>query len=108
MLVFENTREAVEANSKILESTGYDLGKLLQAHSDTTLGYGSEFRTVTQLKPLIGRHPHFNELAAVLEFGMSYIFERDLDPVTKSDELQKLLARGNHKLAKERGAQVKN
>ncbi|KAI2493346.1 hypothetical protein MHU86_21191 [Fragilaria crotonensis] len=105
-VVFENTIDAATVNAKLLENSNFDVDKLLRQYADTTLGYGSEFRTVEQLKPLIGRHPHFTGLSQVLKFGMSYVFERELDPVTKADELQKLLARGNHKSAEEHADQV--
>ena len=103
---FTNTKEAADHNDKVLAAVDYDLEKLIRANADSTLGYGSEFRTVEQLKPLIGRHPHFSELSRVLEFGMSYVFERELDSVTKSEELQTLLARGNHQSAKNHPVQV--
>ena len=61
-IVFENNQVAAAENGKILESVGYDMERLIARYSDTTLGYGSEFREVSQLEPLIGRHPHFKNL----------------------------------------------
>ena len=37
---------------------------------------------------------------------MSYVFEKELDELTKSTESQKFLACGNHKSAKEFGDKV--
>ena len=105
---FINTIEAAQHNNKILESVDFDVERLIQTYSRTTLGYGSEFRTVEQLKPLIERHPHFRELSLVLKFGMSYVFERELDQTTKSEELRTLLARGNHQSAKAHPDRVSN
>ena len=100
-LTFENNDEAAERNEVVLRSVGYDLEKLISENLGTTLGYGSEFRPITQLKPLIGGHPHFAELSRVLKFGMSYVFSKELDALTKLSELQVLLKRGNHKSAQE-------
>ena len=98
-IVFENNESAAAKNEAELKSVGFSVDRLISKYADTTLGYGSEFRTVEQLRPLIGRHPHFEKLAQVLTSGMSYVFKRELDPATKSAELQNLLARGNHKSA---------
>jgi hypothetical protein len=98
---FEPTVEAAERNERLLESVDFELEKLFEKYSDTTLGYGSEFRTVEELKPLIGTHPNFLALSQLLTGGMSYIFTRELDQITKLVELETLLARGNHKSAKD-------
>ena len=103
---FENTAEAARANAELLESVGFDIERLVRKFAKSTLGYGSEFRSVAQLEPLIGRHPHFRNLSRVLEFGMDYVFSRELDLATKSEELQTILARGNHKSAQEFSEQV--
>ena len=98
---FEPTNEAAEQNERLLESVDFELDKLFAKYTDTTLGYGSEFRTVKELKPLIGTHPNFLALSQLLTSGMSYVFTRELDQATKLVELETLLARGNHKSAKD-------
>ena len=103
---FENTLDAARKNERILATDDFDLERIINKFGDTTLGYGSEFRTVAELKPLIGTHPNFLALAQILENGMPYVFTRELNPVTKSAELETLLARGNHKSAKEFPEQV--
>ena len=100
-IVFENTKEAAATNARLLEAVDFDIERLINENSATTLGYGSEFRTVDQLRPLIGRHPHFTDLSKVLISGMPYVFERELDQVTKLTELRTLLLRGNHKSAQD-------
>ena len=103
-IVFEDTPAAAATNESIFQSFGFDMGKLIAANQGTTLGYGSgEFRTVNQLKPLLGGHPNFNKLSKILKSGMSYNFDKELDELTKSEELQKLLKRGNHKSAQDCG-----
>ena len=98
-LTFENSDEAAERNEVVLRAVGYDLEKLISENLGITLGYGSEFRPIKQLKSLIGSHPHFAELSRVLKFGMSYVFLKELDALTKLSELRVLLKRGNHKSA---------
>ena len=105
-IVFESTPNAAEQNERTLALFDFDLSRLIEKFADTTLGYGSEFRTVDELKPLIGNHPNFLALAQILATGMPYVFTRELDPVTKLTELETLLARGIHKSAKEFPDQV--
>jgi hypothetical protein len=54
---------------------------------------------VEQLRPLIGKHPHFPRLVSLLTEGMHYVFVRDLSPEEKREEVAAMLARGNHKSA---------
>ena len=103
---FVNTTSAAIQNERTLAMHNFDLERIIKKFRDTTLGYGSEFRTVAELKPLIGTHPNFLTLAQILENGMPYVFTRELNPVTKLAELETLLARGNHKSAKEFSDQV--
>ena len=105
-IVFEVSVKAAEENARLLERFGWDLSKLIEAHSGSTLGYGSEFRTVEELTPLLKRHPNFPELSNLITNGMSYVFGRDLDATTKREELQTLIDRGNHKSAKEESDKV--
>ena len=86
---FENTTEAAELNAELLETVGFDIERLVRKFAKSTLGYGSEFRTVAQLEPLIGRHPHFRNLSRVLEFGMDHVFSRELDTVTSPKNCKK-------------------
>ena len=103
---FANTRSAAIQNERILAAYDFDLSRIIEKFGDTTLGYGSEFRAVAELKPLIGTHPNFLTLAQILQNGMPYVFTRELTQVTKLAEMETLLARGNHKSAKEFPDQV--
>ena len=100
-IVFENDDKAAKANGITLAACGFDFQKLINDNPNSTLGYGSEFRPVEQLEPLLGRHSNFTNLSQVLKFGMSYVLSSELDTITKSTELEKLLQRGNHKSAQE-------
>jgi hypothetical protein len=107
-LQFETNDRAAEANAKLLEAEDFSLANLIRKFADTTLGYGSEFRIVKELRPLIGRHPNFDKLAQILTEGMPYVFKRELDPVTKMRELRTLVRRGNHKFAQDFPNQVQS
>jgi hypothetical protein len=88
-----------EQNAELLKSVDFDLGWLILEHSSSTLGFGSEFRMVAELRPLIGQHPHFARLENLLTEVMPYVFEREPTPKERSDEVDATLARGNHKFA---------
>ncbi|KAI2509039.1 hypothetical protein MHU86_5415 [Fragilaria crotonensis] len=79
---FEQNAKAAEANAKILKESNFNVSELIEKFSDTTLGYGSEFRT-----------------------GMPYVFKTELTSTTKSAELRTLL-KGNHKSATESADQL--
>ena len=106
-IVFATNREAMEINESILKSFDFDMKRLIDKYARTTLGYGSEFREVEALRPLIGNHPNFEPLSRIISSGMPYVFTRELDKVTRLTELKTLLQRGNHKSAKECPKQLK-
>ena len=84
---------------ELLRGFDYDLGKLIHAHESFTLGFGSEFRTVTELRPLLGKHVHFEKLEALLTTGMEYVLSRELSEVERMGEVKAMLVRVNHKSA---------
>ncbi len=84
----------------MLRTVAFDLGRLIREHGSSTLGFWSEFRKISELRPLIGRHPHFPRLETLLTKGMEYVFDRELSPEERSNEVTAILARGNHKSAK--------
>ena len=88
---------SLQHNSDLLEGFGFDLERLIQAEADTTLGYGSEFRPLAQLKLVIGNHPNFQELEKVLEHGMDYRFKRELTEAERAAETDAIIIRGNHR-----------
>jgi hypothetical protein len=97
---------AAAHNASVLDRFGWDLSRLIGAYPDSTLGYGSEFRGVGELTPLLRRHPSFAALSNLITHGMPYIFNREIDAVTKREEMETLLERGNHKSAIEEVEQV--
>jgi hypothetical protein len=105
---FEATAEAAEHNGKILARAGFDVGRVLEAHQLSTLGYGCEFRHPDQLKPLLGRHRHFPLLRDLLTEGMSYFYKVKLTEEERAEELEAILSRGNHKSATVESHHVSN
>jgi hypothetical protein len=103
---FELSDQAAEHNATGLERCGFDVGRLIRDNSSLTLGFGSEFRRVSELEPLLGKHPHFAQLAKLLTEGMHYVFNRDLNPSERRKEVSAMLARGNHKSAQSKQPQV--
>ena len=103
---FELSEQASAHNASVLEQVGFDVGRLIRENGSSTLGFGSEFRQVRELKPLLGKHPHFAQLAKVLTEGMHYVFDRDLGPAERQKEVVAMLARGNHKSAQTEQEQV--
>jgi hypothetical protein len=71
---FKLSQKAAEHNETVLERVGFDVGRLIQDSSSSTLGFGSEFRRVSELEPLQGKHPHVAQLAKLLTKGMHYVF----------------------------------
>jgi hypothetical protein len=103
---FELSQTAAEHNATVLERVGFDVGRLIQDNISSTLGFGSEFRKVSELEPLLGKHPHFTQLAKLLTEGMHYVFHRELSPTERRNEVSAMLARGNHKSAQSEQPQV--
>jgi hypothetical protein len=66
------TDEAAENNNKLLQLYNFNLTALLDDFQEITLGYGSEFRPVEQLRTILGEHPNFEELETILANGMTY------------------------------------
>jgi hypothetical protein len=103
---FAMTLDAAQKNSALLEKYDLDFEKFLSAHDRTTLGYGSEFRPISQLKKILGEHPNFPELEKILSNGMDYRFKTELPECTRTKELTAIVERGNHKSAESRAEHV--
>ncbi|KAI2497797.1 hypothetical protein MHU86_16683 [Fragilaria crotonensis] len=103
---FDLSDQAVEHNARVMGRVGFDVGRLIKENGSSTLGFGSEFRRVEELEPLLGKHPHFAQLAKVLTEGMQYVFDRELSPNERKNEVSAMIARGNHKSAQSEPEQV--
>ena len=66
--------------------------------SDSIVAYGSEFKPVHVLEPLLGRHPLWSAFRSILEHGAAYPL-RDISNASRSQDIQDAITRGNHKSA---------
>lgn len=98
---FELTREAALKNYLVLLKNNRDLGLALDTQQDTPLGYGSEFRKVPVLEPLLCNHPNWARLKGILTSGSTWELE-DISEEERMSDLNEALARGNHKGAKQK------
>jgi hypothetical protein len=96
-VAFDTSPAALKANDKLLQEHDFDLENLMKAFQDTTLGYGSEFRPLGQLRKVLGGHPEYPVLADLIQNGMDYRFKRELTEDERKRELRGMLQRGNHK-----------
>jgi hypothetical protein len=96
---FGTTPPDLAHNAGLLEAAQFDLAQLLPRHQRSTLGFGSEFRPVPDLEPLLGRHPLFPFVSGILSNGMDYEFHegKELSESERLIEMAGQLQRGNHK-----------
>lgn len=95
---FELTQEAAMRNLCILHRYDYNIETALKANSNTPLSYGSEFRPIPVLQPLLFLHPYWSKFKTLLTHGSDW----PLTPITKQEreaDLEEALAFGNHKEA---------
>jgi hypothetical protein len=98
---FDVSPEAAEHNASLLREIDYDFQQFFATQTGSTLDFGSEFRPVDQLRPLLYQHPGFEELAEVLVTGMPYRYSREITEDERETEVLAMLARGNHKSAQD-------
>jgi hypothetical protein len=103
---FDLSKEAIQHNTGLLADCNLDLHKLLSQHQDTTLGFGSEFRPVDQMKKILGQHPNFDFFSEVLTNGMTYRFKDELSEDQRKAEMEAMIQRGNHQSVKEDSVEV--
>jgi len=98
---FDSTDRARAWNTELLIDNDFDLSKILDDNQDTTVAYGSEFRSLDDLKYVFGKHPNYPFFADIHTNGMDYHFDFDLTEDERMAELQANLERGNHNSAKD-------
>ena len=94
-------------NGLLLKDAHCDFKLLLETLAESTLAFGSEFGPVKELRPLLRTHPGFEELAEILLNGMPYRYAREITEGQRENEVIVMLGRGNHKLAQDEPAIVK-
>ena len=97
-IIFEASPEAALSNQALLEQHGGSIAMLIQAYPGSCLDYGSEFRPIEALKPLLHMHPRWAKLARLLSHGSCWPVSR-LDEEVRQAKNSELLLRGNHKSA---------
>jgi hypothetical protein len=81
-VAFAMNETAASHNLQLLEKHNFDFEQFLSAHQRSTLSYGSKFRTVDQLRKILGSHPNFPELDRILSNGMDYRFRKEIPEAT--------------------------
>jgi hypothetical protein len=80
----------------LMQKFGGDLHQALHAQQGSPLQYGSEFKPVSILAPILGNHPTWDKMMTLLTDSLTW----PLSPIDKHDRLLDIddaLAFGNHK-----------
>ncbi len=83
-------------NGQILQAHNFDLGRAIRSDGNSPLRFGSEFRPVSVLEPLLGIHPLWPRIRALLLEGSHFC----ADPLPReecSQQVESCLSHGNHK-----------
>ena len=104
---FELLTEAAAHNWSVLKKHDRSLSRALEAQGGSPLQPGSEFRDLSLLEPILGRHPLWPRFRSILDSGSDWA----LDPVSdesRLDSVIKNIGRGNHKSARDRPEALKD
>jgi hypothetical protein len=82
-------------NSQLLAVSDFDFEAFINQYSESTLGFGSEFRPLDQLERILQGHPNFSKLAEVVMSGMPYRFTSKLSEAERIRKLTAMLALGD-------------
>jgi len=103
---YKLTDNAVRHKSEVLRRHGYDLTRLVAAHPNTKISYGSEFRHPSILHPILKSHQHWNYIKSSLLSGVKTKFKK-LKNKEQLKDLREALAHSNHKSTKDRAEDLK-
>ena len=99
LIRFDISKDAAMHNYSLLKKNGYSLAELIRSDQGTSVTTpGSEFKPVTALKKLLGKHPRWNYLEKLIRVGSEWIMEPIEEQVRLLD-LKGAMKRGNHKSA---------
>lgn len=96
---FEMTQEAALRNFCIIQKYG-DIEKAIEGQRHSHVGYGSEFREIDILTPLLKHHPYWEKFKSLLSRGSDWPL-MDIDDDERQADVQEALQFGNHKRATE-------
>ena len=97
--IFEATAAAATHNKTILSSHNHHLGSVIDAYPMSSIAYGSEFRPIHQLEPLLSQHPYWPKLASTLSSGSHYPLLGSRTPEDRTMDLEFFHTYNNHKSA---------
>jgi hypothetical protein len=99
LINFDISPEAAEENFRKFKQANFNLDLLLNSPSSTSVtSYGSEFKSVKELYPLLGKHHRWKELKTKLIKGSSWPMMKQ-DEFSRKKDLEGAIKRGNHKSA---------
>ena len=84
---FDVSKEAAEHNTVLLQETHYDFQHFLETQAGSTLAFGSEFRLIEELQPLLRTFSGFKELAEILVTGMPYRYTQEIAEAERDKEV---------------------
>ena len=84
-------------NMKLLQDQEFTLEKILNSEPNIT-SYGSEFKAVPELEPLLHLHPRWSEMKKKLLEGATFPVIK-LDNKPRLQDIKAMKIRGNHKSA---------
>jgi hypothetical protein len=96
---YEDSLAAAQFNSTLIAQHGYDLQAVFDAHKNSTISPGSEFRHPKTLEPILGGHPFWTPLRTTLLQGASFPLLHDEVETARKQENEAMLAYGNHSSA---------
>ena len=95
---FITTAEAAESSFIKLREARFDLEKMVNDGPKSVLTYGSEFKPIHVLEPLLGMHPRWSAMQQQLREGSRFPLDHLTEEARVGDLVGRLL-RGNHKSA---------
>ena len=87
---FKMNIESTQKNFLFMKQHDLSLAKSLQAQSGSPLDFGSEFKPVSVLKPIFGKHPNWTRMEAILRRGSDWPMEK-LITEDKMEDLKEAL-----------------
>jgi hypothetical protein len=96
--IFEGTAAASHHNKTILSTYLHHLGNVIGDFPNSSISYGSEFRPIHQLEPLLQHHPSWPKFCDLLTHGSRYPVQ-DRNPMDRTRDLAFFQDYGNHKSA---------
>ena len=68
-IIFENNKQAAQANSDTLQRFNFDFEKFIESQDNTVLTPGSEFRSIHTLEKLLGNHQDWHKNKKIISKG---------------------------------------